>query len=85
MSNSKVTKHFFKKEEKFKKNSQLNKDILISYKEKKNIMHDKTEDFYEVMKRGYEEMGEINLLYAEEAMDLALNDQLEYEMWLGGV
>ncbi|MGL4450938.1 MAG: hypothetical protein ACRCTZ_07085 [Sarcina sp.] len=54
---------------------QLNDDILISY----------SIEMLEMMKQGYEEMGDINLQYANEANASEYKDSVYYEMWLCGV
>ena len=54
---------------------QLNDDILISY----------SIEMLETMKQGYEEMGDINLQYANEASASDYKDNVYYEMWLCGV
>ena len=54
---------------------QLNDDILISY----------SIEMLEMMKQGYEEMGDINLQYANEASASDYKDSVYYEMWLCGV
>lgn len=54
---------------------QLNDDILISY----------SIEMLETMKQGYEEMGDINLQYANEASASDYKDSVYYEMWLCGV
>ena len=53
---------------------QLNDDVLISY----NI------EMLEKMKLGYEQMGEINLKYANESVP-DFKDGVYYEKWLCGV
>lgn len=54
---------------------QLNDDILISY----------SIEMLEMMKQGYEEMGDINLQYANEVSASDYKDSVYYEMWLCGV
>ena len=63
-----------KKIEKDIKICQLNDDVLISY----NI------EMLEKMKLGYEQMGEINLKYANESVP-DFKDGVYYEKWLCGV
>ena len=69
--NSKDLKNLEKNLEK----CQLNDDILISY----------SIEMLEMMKQGYEEMGDINLQYANEASTSDYKDSVYYEMWLCGV
>ncbi|MGL4655353.1 MAG: hypothetical protein ACRCWM_05680 [Sarcina sp.] len=64
-----------KNTEKNSEKCQLNDDILISY----------SIEMLEMMKQGYEEMGEINLQYANEANASEYKDSVYYEMWLYGV
>ncbi|WP_297520121.1 hypothetical protein [uncultured Clostridium sp.] len=54
---------------------QLNDDILISY----------SIEMLEMMKKGYKDMGDINLQYANEASTSDYKDNVYYEMWLCGV
>lgn len=61
--------------EKNKKICQFNDDMLISY----------SIEMLEMMKQGYEQMGEINLQYANEASTSDYKDSVYYEMWLCGV
>ncbi|MGL4740607.1 MAG: hypothetical protein ACRC41_07355 [Sarcina sp.] len=62
----------------FKKNikeCQLNDDSLISY----------NKEMLDMMKQGYQQMGEINLEIANEACLNEFEDSVYYEMWLCGV
>ncbi|MGL4655512.1 MAG: hypothetical protein ACRCWM_06500 [Sarcina sp.] len=62
----------------FKKNikeCQLNGDSLISY----------NKEMLDMMKQGYQQMGEINLEFANEACLSEFEDSVYYEMWLCGV
>lgn len=71
-------RHKNKNSENLEKNleiCQLNDDILISY----------SIEMIESMKQGYEQMGEINLQYANEATSAEYKDSVYYEMWLCGV
>lgn len=61
--------------EKNLKKCQLKDDILISY----------SIEMLEMMKQGYEEMGDINLQYANEVSASDYKDSVYYEMWLCGV
>lgn len=54
------------------KKCQFNDDTVISYS-------------IEMMKQGYEQMGELNLQYANEGSTSDLKDSVYYEMWLCGV
>lgn len=65
-----------KKVKKEEKNSELfQNELIVCNEEKKN---------YEMMKKGYEEMGSINLQLAIDN-EVELGDVIEYETWLCGV
>lgn len=42
-------------------------------------------DFEEIMKKGYEDMAEINLEYSKLGFEYMLDDVNEYEAWICGV
>ncbi|MGL5617312.1 MAG: hypothetical protein ACRDD2_13995 [Sarcina sp.] len=54
---------------------QLNDSNVISY----------SIEMLELMKKGYEQMGELNLKYSNEASTSEYEDSIDYEMWLCGV
>ncbi|MGG7178238.1 hypothetical protein ACQPU1_11615 [Clostridium paraputrificum] len=62
-----------------KKNSKLFEEDLILYSEE-----DKDLEFFEIMKKGYIEMGQINLSIAIDD-EKELVDVNNYETWLCGV
>lgn len=57
------------------KKCQLNNEEVISY----------SIEMLELMKKGYEQMGELNLQYSNEASTSEYEDSIDYEMWLCGV
>lgn len=57
------------------KKCQLNDDAVILY----------SIEMLELMKNGYEQMGELNLQYSNEASTSEYEDSIDYEMWLCGV
>lgn len=57
------------------KNCQLNDEGVILY----------SIEMLELMKNGYEQMGELNLQYSNEASTSEYEDSIDYEMWLCGV
>lgn len=69
-----------------KKNRKYIKDNLIRYGEKKY-----DEEFFELMKTGYEEMSDINLKLSRDIdfsngnVQYKFDDICEYEKWLCGV
>ena len=77
---------FCKNKSNFKKSSKFIEDDLIVYREDLN-----NEELYEVMKKGYKDMGKINLEISVE-LDFSQNSTKfkydtfnEYEKWLCGV
>lgn len=80
MSYSKEMKNCKINDEYYENNSQLNCMRIISYIEGKE-----SSDFFDAMKRGYEEMASINLEYAEMGSSSYYDDTIEYESWLFGV
>lgn len=90
MSYEKQEKLFIKLEEKDTKSSQFTEEKVISYnKELNNLCNDIDNEvrnvYEEIMKKGYEEMGKINLRYAQEGEFSQWYDSIEYETWLCGV
>ena len=81
MSYSKGITNHFKFNEKSEKNSEFNDTKVISYIECNN----KSKEFYEAMKMGYEEMAIINQEYAESSAMSDYYSFVEYETWLFGV
>lgn len=69
-----------KKYEEIKKNSRVRKIPLIVYSDEKNL-----EDFEQNMKKGYEDMAQINLEYSKCGFECMLDDVNEYEAWICGV
>jgi CopG family transcriptional regulator/antitoxin EndoAI len=65
---------------KIKKNSGIMEKSLIQY-----INEGFSADFEKLMKKGYEEMAEINLEYSELGFEYMLDDVNEYEAWICGV
>ena len=68
------------KSNKFKKNSGVMEKSLILY-----INEGTSYDFEEIMKKGYEDMAEINLEYSKVGFEYMLDDVNEYEAWICGV
>lgn len=66
--------------DKIEKISRVNKESLIQY-----IDEDISEEFEEMMKKGYIEMAEINLEYSMIGSEYMLDDVNEYEAWICGV
>lgn len=62
------------------KNSGIIDNSLIEY-----INESFSEDFVIKMKKGYEDMAELNLEYAEIGCEYMLEDVNEYEAWICGV
>lgn len=65
---------------KIKKNSGIMEKALIQY-----INEGISADFESIMKKGYEEMAEINLEYSKLGFEYMLDDVNEYEAWICGV
>lgn len=65
---------------KIRKNSGNMEKSLIQY-----INKGFSVDFEELMKKGYEEMAEINLEYSKLGFEYMLDDVNEYEAWICGV
>ena len=65
---------------KIKKSSGIMEKSLIQY-----INEGFSADFEKLMKRGYQEMAEINLEYSKLGFEYMLDDVNEYEAWICGV
>lgn len=65
---------------KIKKSSGIIEKSLIQY-----INEGFSADFEKIMKRGYQEMAEINLEYSRLGFEYMLDDVNEYEAWICGV
>lgn len=65
---------------KFEKNSGVIDKSLILY-----INDGTSDDFEEAMKKGYQDMAEINLEYSKLGFEYMLDDVNEYEAWICGV
>lgn len=65
---------------KIKKNSGIMEKSLIQY-----INEGFSADFEKIMKKGYQEMAEINLEYSKLGFEYMLDDVNEYEAWICGV
>lgn len=65
---------------KIKKSSGIMEKSLIQY-----INKGFSADFEKLMKRGYQEMAEINLEYSRLGFEYMLDDVNEYEAWICGV
>lgn len=65
---------------KFPKNSGVMEKSLILY-----INQGTSHDFEELMKKGYEDMADINLEYSKLGFEYMLDDVNEYEAWICGV
>ena len=68
------------KKNKIKKSSGIMESSLIQY-----ISEGFSADFEEIMKKGYQEMAEINLEYSGLGFEYLLDDVNEYEAWICGV
>lgn len=65
---------------KIKKSSGIMEKSLIQY-----INEGFSADFESLMKKGYQEMAEINLEYSKLGFEYMLDDVNEYEAWICGV
>ena len=65
---------------KTKKSSGIMEKSLIQY-----INEGFSADFEKLMKKGYQEMAEINLEYSKLGFEYMLDDVNEYEAWICGV
>ena len=77
MKNKKMTD---KENNKIKKSSGIMEKSLIQY-----INEGFSADFEKIMKKGYQEMAEINLEYSKLGFEYMLDDVNEYEAWICGV
>ena len=68
------------KNNKIKKSSGIMEKSLIQY-----INEGFSADFEKLMKKGYQEMAEINLEYSRLGFEYMLDDVNEYEAWICGV
>ena len=68
------------KNNKIKKSSGIMEKSLIQY-----INEGLSADFEKIMKKGYQEMAEINLEYSKLGFEYMLDDVNEYEAWICGV
>ena len=68
------------KNNKIKKSSGIMEKSLIQY-----INEGFSADFENIMKKGYQEMAEINLEYSKLGFEYMLDDVNEYEAWICGV
>ena len=68
------------KNNKIKKSSGIMEKSLIQY-----INEGFSADFEKIMKKGYQEMAEINLEYSKLGFEYMLDDVNEYEAWICGV
>ena len=66
--------------DKIKKNSGIMEKSLIQY-----INEGFSADFEEIMKKGYQDMAEINLEYSKLGFEYMLDDVNDYEAWICGV
>ena len=66
--------------DKIKKSSGIMESSLIQY-----ISEGFSADFEEIMKKGYQDMVEINLEYSRLGFEYMLDDVNEYEAWICGV
>ena len=78
MSKSLEKDYIFEIYKENKNNSKLFDDEIILYNENNKYIH-----FYKVMKKGYIEMGDINLQIAVEN-EIEMIDVNNYEAWLCG-
>ena len=80
MSNRKISFNLIKSIKKYEKINQFNDYNTIEYMDEEvNI------EVLQIMKEGYEAMGEINLELAELPFESGIADINEYENWLCGV
>ncbi len=68
------------KKNKIKKSSGIIEKSLIQY-----INEGFSADFEKIMKKGYQDMAEINLEYSKLGFEYMLDDVNEYEAWICGV
>ena len=80
LNNKKNKKMTDKENNKIKKSSGIMEKSLIQY-----INEGFSADFEKIMKKGYQEMAEINLEYSKLGFEYMLDDVNEYEAWICGV
>ena len=80
LNNMKNKKIISKEDNKIKKSSGIMEKSLIQY-----INEGISADFEKIMKKGYQEMAEINLEYSNLGFEYMLDDVNEYEAWICGV
>lgn len=80
LNNMKNKKIINKEDNKIKKSSGIMEKSLIQY-----INEGISADFEKIMKKGYQEMAEINLEYSNLGFEYMLDDVNEYEAWICGV
>ena len=80
LNNIKSKKNRDIKNNKIKKSSGIMEKSLIQY-----INEGFSADFEKIMKKGYQEMAEINLEYSRLGFEYMLDDVNEYEAWICGV
>ena len=80
LNNMKNKKIADKENNKIKKSSGIMEKSLIQY-----INEGFSVDFEKIMKKGYQEMAEINLEYSKLGFEYMLDDVNEYEAWICGV
>lgn len=80
LNNMKNKKNRDIKNDKIKKSSGIMEKSLIQY-----INEGFSADFEKIMKKGYQDMAEINLEYSKLGFEYMLDDVNEYEAWICGV
>lgn len=80
LNNMKNKNNKSKEDNKIKKSSGIMEKSLIQY-----INEGISVDFEMIMKKGYQEMAEINLEYSNLGFEYMLDDVNEYEAWICGV
>ena len=80
LNNIKNKKNKYIENNKIEKSSGIMEKSLIQY-----INEGFSADFEKIMKKGYQEMAEINLEYSKLGFEYMLDDVNEYEAWICGV
>lgn len=80
LNNKKNQRLTVEENKKIRKNSGIMENSLIQY-----INEGFSADFEKLMKKGYQEMAEINLEYSKLGFEYMLDDVNEYEAWICGV
>jgi len=80
LNNMKNKKMRYIENNKIKKSSRIMDKSLIQY-----INEGFSVDFEKIMKKGYQDMAEINLEYSILGFEYMLDDVNEYEAWICGV